>query len=148
MSQTRPATEDDFRAAEFRGAKVEDYEVRPDGKVVRKDRFEKAVYSVAYELGFSPRDGFEVPEVVELAKKKIALANKLTSQTPEQYILMNVEANRYVTPDEQWTSTVEGALVFHSLEEANLFAKDFEKPLGIELTVCALIVSLNFVVTS
>ena len=35
---TRTVTEEDFRMPEFRGAKVEDYKFRKDGKIVRKDR--------------------------------------------------------------------------------------------------------------
>lgn len=61
----RPVTELDFRAPEFRDAKVEDYEFRDDGKVVRKDRWETSFRSIAYALGFNGRNGFELPQVVE-----------------------------------------------------------------------------------
>jgi hypothetical protein len=65
----RPVTEVDFRMPEFRNAKPEDYEFRDDGKVVRKDRFKTGMYSVAYEMGFSSRNGFEIDDVVEAVRK-------------------------------------------------------------------------------
>lgn len=40
----RQVAELDFRLPEFRDAKVEDYEFREDGKLVRKDRWESAVH--------------------------------------------------------------------------------------------------------
>lgn len=60
----RTVTEADFRNPEFRDAKPEDYEFRPDGVLVRKDRWETALRSIATELGFVARAGFEVQEVV------------------------------------------------------------------------------------
>lgn len=59
----REVTERDFRAPEFRDAKVEDYEFRDDGKVVRKDRWETGIRLIAGRLGLS-RQGFEVTEIV------------------------------------------------------------------------------------
>lgn len=61
----REVTEMDFRCPEFRTAKVEDYEFRSDGKIVRKDRWETAIFSIAHSLGFSSRAGFEIADVVE-----------------------------------------------------------------------------------
>lgn len=43
----REVTEKDFRKPEFRDAKVEDYEFRDDGKLVRKDRFQTTVFKIA-----------------------------------------------------------------------------------------------------
>lgn len=60
----REVTERDFRAPEFRDAKVEDYEFRGDGKVVRKDRWETGIRRIAGLLGMS-REEWEVPEIVE-----------------------------------------------------------------------------------
>lgn len=45
MLAVRPATEDDLRLPQFRGTSVDEYEVGPDGFVVRKDRWEVAVRS-------------------------------------------------------------------------------------------------------
>jgi len=67
----KKVTEQDFRKEEFIGKDPEDYEFRPDGAIVRKDRWEKGVKSVAYILGFNMRDGFEIDDViaeVELVK--------------------------------------------------------------------------------
>lgn len=68
----REVTERDFRMPEFRDAKVEDYEFRKDGALVRKDRWERAVHSIASTLGMESRSGFEIADVVarvqELAK--------------------------------------------------------------------------------
>jgi len=61
----REVTELDFRQPEFWGAKVEDYEFRDDGKIVRKDRWETAIFSIAHSMGFSSRSGFEIVDVVE-----------------------------------------------------------------------------------
>ena len=38
---TREVTEADFRMPEFKDAEPKDYEFRADGKIVRKDRWEK-----------------------------------------------------------------------------------------------------------
>ena len=56
-------TERDFRLPEYRDAKVEDYEFRKDGKLVRKDRWETAVRNIAYELDF--RGEWEIHEIME-----------------------------------------------------------------------------------
>lgn len=63
MSQ-RQVTEQDFRRPEFHNAKVEDYEIRSDGKVVRKDRWQTAINTIAYIVGMSSRQGFEVEDVI------------------------------------------------------------------------------------
>ncbi|WP_201025122.1 hypothetical protein [Pseudomonas aeruginosa] len=59
----REVTELDFRRPEFRDAKVEDYEFRQDGALVRKDRWERGVRAIVAALGWSRRD-FEVEDVV------------------------------------------------------------------------------------
>jgi hypothetical protein len=78
-------TERDFRMPEFRDAKVEDYEFRRgDGKLVRKDRWERGIRSIAYELfGDTGRD-FEIEEVVDGFK---ALMNLIPDRElpPEPY---------------------------------------------------------------
>jgi hypothetical protein len=73
---SRQVTEDDFRMPEFRGADPKDYEIRRgDGKVVRKDRWETSMRSVASAMGFYGREGYELEDVVE-AVRKMAAINK------------------------------------------------------------------------
>lgn len=149
--KTRPAEEEDFRMPEFRTAKVEDYEVRPNGKVVRKDRFSTAVHSLAFELGLTSGDGYEVSEVVAMAKQKIALANKLSSQTPEQYVLFRADTSQYFNSAEDWTENVEDAYVHHNLNDANALVKEILTSLGelpAPIIVCTLSVTLHYMVSS
>ena len=61
---SRIVTERDLRKPEFADAKVEDLEFRDDGELVRKDRWETGLRSIAYALGFNGRGGFEIHEVV------------------------------------------------------------------------------------
>lgn len=60
---TKRVTEQDFRCPEFRDANPEDYEFRPDGKIVRKDRWERGIRSIVGLLGMS-RSEFEIDDVV------------------------------------------------------------------------------------
>jgi hypothetical protein len=62
----RAVTEFDLRAEEFRhpDTKPEDLEFREDGKIVRKDRYERAFRSLVEPAGYSLR-GFEIDEVVD-----------------------------------------------------------------------------------
>lgn len=59
----RVVTELDFRKPEYRDAKVEDYEFRADGALVRKDRWEVGIRTICGLVGMSGRD-FEIPDVV------------------------------------------------------------------------------------
>jgi hypothetical protein len=68
MSADREVTERDFRRAEFRHEKPEDYEFRGDGKVVRKDRWESGIRNIMTILGM-PRGDFEIDDVVERVRK-------------------------------------------------------------------------------
>lgn len=63
-----PVTELDFRMPEYRYAKVEDYEFREDGKLVRKDRWKTGMFKIAEAMGFNTRDGFEIDEVIAAVK--------------------------------------------------------------------------------
>lgn len=54
-----PVTEQDFRLPEFRGADPADYERRPDGRIVRKDRWEVFARNVARHFCSDP-GGFEL----------------------------------------------------------------------------------------
>lgn len=60
----RQVTELDFRMPEFRNAKVEDYEFRGDGKLVRKDRWENGIHTIRAIIGHDGRE-FEIDDVVE-----------------------------------------------------------------------------------
>lgn len=61
----RAVIEADFRIPEFRDAKPEDYEFRePDGKLVRKDRWERGIRKIASILEMGGRVGFEIEEVI------------------------------------------------------------------------------------
>ncbi len=66
----REVTEFDLRAEEFKhpSIKPEEFEFRADGKIVRKDRYERGFRSLVESAGFSLR-GFEIDDVV----------NKITS---------------------------------------------------------------------
>ena len=63
----REVTERDFRAPEFSDAKVEDYEFRSDGKLVRKDRWEMGIQRIREIVGISARE-FEITEVVQAVR--------------------------------------------------------------------------------
>jgi hypothetical protein len=68
----RTVTEQDFRRPEFVGKDVADYEFRDDGKLMRKDRWEMGVRAVVSALGISPRDGFEIDDVVRQVAELVA----------------------------------------------------------------------------
>lgn len=60
----REVREQDFRRPEFRDAKVEDYEFRDDGAIVRKDRWERGLRDIA-SMVVGSRSKFEVKDVVD-----------------------------------------------------------------------------------
>lgn len=60
----RAVTEADFRMPEFREAMAEDYEFRDDGKIVRKDRWERGIHKIASTLNMNGRNGFEIEDVI------------------------------------------------------------------------------------
>lgn len=64
----REVTERDFRIPELRDAKVEDYEFRSDGKLVRKDRWVCAIGVIRHLVGVTGRE-FEIPDVVAAVRK-------------------------------------------------------------------------------
>ncbi|WP_070065511.1 hypothetical protein [Pseudomonas citronellolis] len=63
----RQATERDFRRPEFMDANAEDYEIRDDGAVVRKDRWEMGIRHLACLVGLSRE--FEIPDVLARAEE-------------------------------------------------------------------------------
>ena len=66
----RKVTEADFRIPEFRDAKAEDYEIRNDGHIVRRDRWEMGIRRIASIVGMSGRD-FEIDDVVRLVRQHV-----------------------------------------------------------------------------
>lgn len=74
MAKSRPVTERDLRMPEFRHLNAEDlddYEFRDDGKIVRKDRWERGIRSIRSALG-DPRREFEVEDVVSAVRAVVA----------------------------------------------------------------------------
>jgi hypothetical protein len=69
----REVTEFDLRAEEFKHpeTKLEDLEFRDDGKIVRKDRFERGFKSLVEPAGFSLRH-FEIDDVVDRVEETFA----------------------------------------------------------------------------
>lgn len=67
----RTVREADFRMPEFRDANTEDYEFRADGKLVRKDRWEKAVSTIRHLVGVDGRD-YEISEIIDAVEKLAA----------------------------------------------------------------------------
>ena len=67
----KQATERDFRMPEFRDANPDDYEIRADGRPVRKDRWENGIRQIVGILGWSRQD-FEVPDVVKRVEEIVA----------------------------------------------------------------------------
>lgn len=61
---SRIVTEQDFRRAEFRNQDPKDYEFREDGKIMRKDRWEKAMYSIADIVGKPFHGETEIADVI------------------------------------------------------------------------------------
>lgn len=57
-------TERDLRHPDFRDGDPEDYERRGDGKIVRKDRWERGMRDIA-GLMVGSRSDFEIPDVVK-----------------------------------------------------------------------------------
>ncbi len=67
---SRAVTEADIRLPEFRYAELKDLEVRDDGKIVRKDRWEVGICRIAGAVGLNVRS-FEVDVVVSTARRLV-----------------------------------------------------------------------------
>lgn len=63
----REVKEEDFRKKDFRDAKVEDYEFRGDGEVVRKDRWETGIRNIKNILDDGHGE-FEIDDIIESVK--------------------------------------------------------------------------------
>lgn len=72
---TREVTEQDFRKPEFYGAKVEDYEFRSDGKLVRKDRWQNGIHRMVSILNQNNRD-FEISDVLDILENFVERATE------------------------------------------------------------------------
>lgn len=66
----KQATERDLRRPELRDADPADYEVRADGSVVRKDRWEVSLRTI-WSLVADPREPFEAEDVVERVRRLV-----------------------------------------------------------------------------
>lgn len=77
----RVVTEKDFRSPEFKDADPADYEFRKDGKIVRKDRWERGIHRIRAELG-DERHEFEIDDIVQAVR---ALVASLPPRTEEDY---------------------------------------------------------------
>ena len=70
----------DFMYPEFRGKDPKDYEFRRgDGKIVRKDRWETGMFSIAYKITGSGRVDFEIDNLIKTVEW-------LMDQIPEREI--------------------------------------------------------------
>ena len=80
LDQTRPAELNDIIIPEFRGKHPKDYEVREDGKVVRKDRWEngiRRIRSMLVEAKLLPDSAeFEIIDVINAVDKLIPEADE------------------------------------------------------------------------
>ena len=75
-------TEFDFRKPEFMHSKVEDYEFREDGKIVRKDRFRRAIFDIVSILGM---DSFDF-ETIDVTNAVYGLVNQYPDrEDPEEF---------------------------------------------------------------
>lgn len=67
---SKMVTEDDVRMPEFRGVDLSMLEFRADGKIVRKDRWERAIRDLAQiVLGLGGRDEWEISQVIDAVRK-------------------------------------------------------------------------------
>lgn len=87
----RDVTEQDVRLPEFRDAKLADLEFRDDGKIVRKDRWERGIRTIASDLGLNARS-LEIDDVINTAR---TLAN-------------DAEGVRGAAADEIWKGIKDG----------------------------------------
>lgn len=63
-AENRQVTERDLRAPEYREGEPSDYEFRSDGKVVRKDRWERGIREIKSVLRDYSRE-FEINDIVD-----------------------------------------------------------------------------------
>ena len=61
----REVTERDLRDPKYGLGEPHEFEFRDDGAIVRKDRWERAIRSIAYLVGALDRREFEIADVVK-----------------------------------------------------------------------------------
>lgn len=76
----KQVTERDFRMPEFVDAEAKDYEFRGDGKLVRKDRWERAVGTIRFLVGIDGRE-YEIDDVVERVRSMASLHDEILQAT-------------------------------------------------------------------
>lgn len=114
MTKSRAVTEIDFRMPEFRDAKTEDYEFRDDGQIVRKDRWERGVRSVASAIGFTGRREWEIEDVVQRVRE-------IASEEDEWVPLRSID----------WQDVPRSARVDLRLEDGSLLRGAFHEGGGV-----------------
>lgn len=102
----RTVTEADFRQPEYRDARVEDYEFRDDGKLVRKDRWMRAIMALRHLLLPGQRD-FEIDDILARVKQYHALhtgwlPNPLDRQLPAAQVFFDDEEGDRVALRAVW----------------------------------------------
>lgn len=121
LPKTRSVSERDLRVPEFRDAKVEDLEMREDGKIVRKDRFQVGMRNIAYELNIGRgRTGYEVPDVVAKVKD---LVQKTKIFGKSGFCILNA-LGQFLSEDESFEDSLAEALSYEHAEDADQAAKD------------------------
>jgi hypothetical protein len=82
----RKVTIEDFIMPEFRGKNPDDYEFREDGKIVRKDRWERGIHRIhtlLMQAGVMPtQNEFEISDVV-IAVENLLEEDKTPSKTDD-----------------------------------------------------------------
>lgn len=114
---TREVTEQDLRMPEFHGADINDLEFREDGKIVRKDRFQKSMRSIAYEVGLGRgRDSYECPDVVVKVKELVMQHEK---HTKAGWVIQNAHGLYLIGDDGlEFVDNLSDAAFFDSKDEA------------------------------
>lgn len=120
-------TEADFRLPEFRDAKAEDYERREDGRIVRKDRWETAVRSIAAALRMNSFEVEDVPSKVRQLKSlwwELPSADKLDGILRDgQYVDVKLDNGKliscakYVGEGQFTDDAIDGKVVAFRLEQ-------------------------------
>lgn len=111
---SRPVTELDFRQPQFRNAKVEDYEFRADGKIVRKDRWECAIGSIRHLVGVDGRE-FEIDQVVDAVRK--------LARQEEDWVPVQADSS---DPDDWPSARIQGVLELKLSDGSRLSQVSFE----------------------
>ena len=118
MSQLRQATEQDFRLPEYHGAKPEDYEVRKDGKAVRKDRWENGIRSILNLTDMDISKDFEVRDVIKAVEKMAERLERIPLPEEQWFMIRNRHSRQYYRADETFADDIIEAHIFKDLYAA------------------------------